>query len=445
MRWLWNNLSTLALSLLLAVVVWVVALNEENPIIEGALETPVIVELLNTPPDLIRVGEVLTQTRVTLRAPQSMWETLTAADIHVTADLSALTPGVYDLPLTARVDEPLAQIVSLSPASLNVTLEQRATREINIRLVQIGEVALGYEAGEVALSSPTVKVTGPASAVDRVSEVLVSVSIASLKRDLITDAVPIPVDTVGKTVTNVALNPNVVQVAIPITQKQGYRDVAVSPVITGQVASGYRITNITVSPLVVTLTSSDPALVSSLAGFVETLPLDISGKSDDVTERLALDLPPGVSPVGEQNVLVVVSIAAIEGSLTVPRQLEIQGLGPGLAATASPAKVDVLLFGPLPVLDTLQEADVRVILDLTGLGIGTYQIPPQISLLPDQLRAASLLPSQVEVVITRGGTPTPTLSPTHTPTSTYTPRPTLPPTQTPSLTPTETETPPPSP
>ena len=57
-----------------------------------------------------------------------------------------------------------------------------------------------------------------------------------------------------------------VQARIPVNQKQGFRDVAVKVVITGQLASGYQVTNIKVTPPIVTLSSSDPALMQRLAG-----------------------------------------------------------------------------------------------------------------------------------------------------------------------------------
>ncbi|MBM2849541.1 MAG: hypothetical protein HW418_2483, partial [Anaerolineales bacterium] len=165
-------------------------------------------------------------------------------------------------------------------------------------------------------------------------------------------------------------------------------------------------------------------------------PLDLTGASDDIVVRLPLALPEGVSVEGEPSVQVQVNIAAIESSQTEQRQPEFQGLGPGLTATASPDTVVVLVSGPLPVLDQLKKEDVRVILDVTGLEPGTYSLTPQVSLLPEKLRAESVLPAQIEVVITVGVTPSVTPV-TPTPTATPSAAPTRRPTSTPSATPTE--------
>ena len=417
-RWFWENVGTLLLSFLLALVVWVVAVNEENPTEERTFAEPVVVELINIPSDLIRVGLVVTETTVTIRAPRSTWDALTAEQIHLSADLMGQTPGTYDIPVSWHLDQPTARIIKLNPAFIRITLESRTTRELPIQVEPSGESAQGYEAGRPQASASTATITGPSSAVDRVSQILVSISLANRKQDFDDEIPLIPVDSSGRPVSGVTVAPATARVIVPITQKAGFRDVAVKVITQGQVAAGYRITNITVAPPVITVSSGDPLRVGDLPGYVETQPLDITNASDDIVQRLTLALPEGVAPVGEQSVLVQVNIAAIEGSLTVPRKLEIQGLEPGLTALPSPDTVDVLLLGPLPVLDTLKPEDVIVFIDLEGLGPGTHQVTPQVSLLPEKLRAENILPGQIEVVIERGRatpSPTPGATPTNKP------------------------------
>jgi len=439
-RW-WENLGTFALALLLAVVVWAVAVNEENPNEEKLFPTTVKVGPVNLPENLILVEQSITQTAVTIRAPRTVWDTLVAGQIHVTADLAGLPPGEHVIPLRAQLDVPIGQVTKLNPATIRVTLENRATRELPVSVEQVGEPARGYEAGHFDLSTLTAVVSGPASAVDRVSKVAATISLEGLKTDLQKDVALGLVDASGKPVAGVSLEPASVQVKVPITQKQGFRDVAVTIDRTGQVAAGYRITNITVAPPVITVSSSDPQRVEALPGFVKTQPLDLTGASDDIVVRLPLALPEGVSVEGEPSVQVQVNIAAIESSQTEQRQLEFQGLGPGLSATASPDTVVVLVSGPLPVLDRLKQEDVRVILDVTGLEPGTYSLTPEVSLLPEQLRAESVLPATIEVVITVGVTPSVTPTTTVTPTAPPTVVPTRRPTLTPTATPTEILTP----
>ena len=116
--------------------------------------------------------------------------------------------------------------------------------------------------------------------------------------------------------------------------------------------------------------------------------------------------------VGEQTVSVQVGIAAIESSLTLSAmRVEVTGLEPGQAARISPETVDVILSGPLPLLDSLTKDDVRVIVEMNGEGLGTYQRTPRVELKITELSVESILPGTVEVTIIRAPLTTPTPTP----------------------------------
>jgi YbbR domain-containing protein len=203
-----------------------------------------------------------------------------------------------------------------------------------------------------------------------------------------------------------------VHVTLPVTQQGGYRDVAVKVNILGRVASGYRLTDISVFPPVVTVFAADPELVNTLPGVVETLPLELQSAREDISTRVALNLPAGISIVGDQTVLVEAGVSPIESSVTLSgEKVEIVNLGEGLAAQVSPATVDVIVSGPLPLLDTLTRQDVRVTVDLSGLEAGTYQLTAAVQVLLSDVVVESILPNTMEVVITPASTPTVTSTP----------------------------------
>ena len=146
-----------------------------------------------------------------------------------------------------------------------------------------------------------------------------------------------------------------------------------------------------------------------MPGYVETSSLDLSGAKEDIEEQLAINLPPGVTLIGKQSVTVKVGIAPIESSRTISyRPVEVVGLKTGLSAHLSPQTVDIILSGPLPVLDSLAISDVHVQMDLTGLTPGTYQLTPKVFIGQLNLTVESILPGTVEVIITTTSTITPT-------------------------------------
>ncbi len=410
-RWFLRNVSALFLSLTLAIIIWIVAVNEQDPFQEKVFPEPVPIAVTNMPSGMMIVGDAPAPVDVRVRAPVSVWASLKIDQLHVTADLSNAGNGGVTVQLTGTVDQRDARVTAITPADLRLTLEQIVRRTVPVRLEIDGDPSIGYQSGTPSVSAATAEISGPASIADSVSELIAPVNIADTK-ETVNRTVPLqPVNTSGQAVSGISIEPAEVTVKIPVEQLGGYRDVAVKAVIEGQAATGYRITNIVVSPPVVTLFSSDPSLVAGLPGFVETEPLKISQAKDDIETRLSLKLPAGVSLVGEQTVVAQVSVAAIESSLTIQRNLEVQGLGPGMNASPSPAAVDVILSGPLSTLDTLTPEDVRVVVDLLNLPPGIHQVKPEVIVLPEGVTVQTVLPSTVEVLITGRGTPTPTRTP----------------------------------
>jgi YbbR domain-containing protein len=158
---------------------------------------------------------------------------------------------------------------------------------------------------------------------------------------------------------------------------------------------------------------------------VETSPLDLTGVRDDYDLRLPLDLPNGVEVVGDQTVLVQVGVAAIEGSLTLSNlPVKVVGLQEDLFPRISPSTVDVIISGPVPILERISNDDINIHIDLTDMQEGTYQMVPEVTLSGEELRLESILPSTIEVIIDLRSRITPTRTPTISPSPTQTPTPT---------------------
>jgi YbbR domain-containing protein len=424
LRWLARNLSTLLLAFLLAVVVWVTAVISNDPN-EEATYRAVTLERIGLGSDLLMVNDIPSQVRITMRAPRSVWAQLNSDPRRVQAwvDLTGLGSGNHTLPVRVRIDASPIRLVNIDPDDVEVTLEQLISREFQVQLVVSGESPLGYRKGEPQIEPLIVNVSGPESNVNRVVQVRASVDVTGFVETLQRAVDLEALDENDQLVENVTLIPRVANVTQPISLEGGFKNVVIRVVTKGQVANGFRLTNILVSPPTITLFSSDPQLLDSVPGFVDTLPVDLTNLNDDVEMNVGLNLPDGVSMMRVPSVLVQVSVAAIEGSLTLTLPVEVIGLEPGLEITISPSVVDVIIAGPLNLLDQLTAASFRVVLDLTGLPPGVYQKSPVVDLFPDFVRIQTTLPDTVEVTIEIAPTPTATLDVTLTPTPTATPEP----------------------
>jgi len=413
-RWISENYRTFLWAFVLSISVWVAAVTSADPDETRALSSPVPVQVIGQDPSLVISSAIPAEVEVTLRAPRSVWDIIDADPqiVQVILDLSGLSSGEHSLELQIQIDARPVQIVSVAPRTITFELESLATQTFSVDLSLTGETAIGYQVGETSLDPLEVVVAGAQSQVKKVTRARVSVNLSGIRENFDQTLRVEVLDEDGQKVDGVTISPETVHVALPVSQQGGYRDVAVKVIMVGRVASGYHLTDISVFPPVVTVFAANPDLVGTLPGVVETQPLELQSAKEDISTRVTLNLPEGISIVGEQTVLIQAGVSPIESSVTLAgEKVEIINVGDGLSAQVSPTTVDVIVSGPLPLLDTLTRQDVRVTVDLSGLTPGTYQITAKVEVLISDVVVESILPNTMEVVIVPVGTPAITPTP----------------------------------
>lgn len=409
------NVRTFLLALVLGVSVWISAVTSADPDEVRIYPNVIPLEIIGNDPSLIITSNIPSEIEITIRAPRSVWEQLTAQEnsVQATLDLSGLGAGEHLVKIQTRVLVRPYQIVLANPETVTVILEPNATRTLHLDLTISGLPAIGYQAGDVTLEPTEVMISGPESIVNQATKAHVLVNLDGAREDIEQSNLIQILDEDNKVVRGLTITPEDVQVKVPVSQQGGFRDLAVKVVVQGQVAAGYRLENISVFPPVVTVFSADSELVNSLPGILETQPLDLQDANEGITTRLALNLPENVTLVGAQTVQVTVGISPIQTSLTLLNQpINVIGLTEGLAVQPFPQTVDVIISGPLPILDAFTPQDVIVTVDVTGLELGTHQLVPVVDVLVDNVLVESILPGTIEVLITPPVTPTITPFPT---------------------------------
>ena len=410
-RWLISNLRTFLLAFTLALAVWVTAVTAANPDETQVLPNPIPIEYIGQDPGLILTsGNSPTQVEITLRTPHSVWQSLLNGETSIRAivDLTGLGSGTHAVLVQVQIDARPIRIISVTPQTYNLSLETQITRTVQIRLVLTGSPAIGYQIGDAIITPANVIITGAESLVSRIDHIQATIDLTDARQNFNAN-VPIQVmDSSSAVIESVTVIPETVQVNLPIIQQGGYRDMAVKVMTVGNPASGYSLTSVAAYPPIITVYSANSELIDSMPGYVETSSLDLNGADKDIEKQLGIILPPGVTLIGEQSVLVKVGIAPIESSRTISyRPVNMIGLSSGLLAHLSPQTVDIILSGPLPVLESMAISDVNVQVDLTGLSGGTYRLTPRVSIVQEGVTVESILPGTVEVVISTAITPTP--------------------------------------
>lgn len=405
--------STALLAMLLAIATWLVVAEQVNP--------PQTVRIDNIPlraaglsEDLLIVGDLPAEVSAVVQAPETIAVDLSPQSLRATVNLEQLNADVHRVPVEIRPADDQVRVVSKEPGALDLELQPRATRSLTVSLVIPDRESLpfSYEiSGTPTVTPALVTVTGPAELVDSVDRAEASVSLRGARSTISEERPVLLRDKEGRLVNGPVIDPSAVQVTVPISQRFNTRDAAVHVVITGTVAPGYWISNINVEPKTVTLLGP-PSTLEQIGGFVDTVPVDVTGAAGDIVRRVPLAPPVGVSALNERGV----SEGSVEARITVVPQfsnlrltlpVEVTGAQPNDTISKSPAFVDVLLSGPLPVLNQINADSklVRVLADVTGLEPGSHDITPTL-IAPEGLRA-TVVPNTIQVRIERP-TPTPT-------------------------------------
>jgi YbbR domain-containing protein len=259
----------------------------------------------------------------------------------------------------------------------------------------------------------TVQVTGSAARVDQLAESRVIVFVDDVREDITEMRRPTFYDLEGNvaSIAGLTISPQEVETIVPVVELAGFAEKPISALWTGEPAPGYRLLDVKVEPASIQVTGAPAELATLL---VQTEPLDISGLTESLTQRVALDLPEGVTPVDLPPVFVTVEVVPIQTSSVIQSSVEERGLEEGLEAVIEPQEVRVFMFGPLPVLESLAVDDVRVTVDLFGLMTGTHILDPLVTVSANEVEVRSTQPAQVTVVITGVITSTDVITPSAT-------------------------------
>ncbi|NQS91909.1 MAG: hypothetical protein HQ574_05815 [Chloroflexi bacterium] len=403
LRWLGSNLTSLILSLLLGLVVWISAVTSANPNTEVEISVPLEVRQQVT--DLAIVDQLPDTVSLKILAPESIIHQLEEENpLLAYVELIDIPAGTYRFQVRIDIPDQLKpiRVLEQNPKQLELKVSNLISKMLPISIQAEGEPEIGYQTSGLSWEDTSVTITGPESKVQEVIIVVGTLDISdattSINRSITLEARTGD----GEKVVGIDLSPETVLVSQVISLQGGYRNLAVNVTTLGVVEPGYRFTSITPAPPTVMVFSEDPQLVEGLPGYVNTKPLDLTGVDNYLETILELDLPAGVSVVGDPTVLIQVNVTALETNMVITREIEVIGLLPGFSVEVSPTQVDVRISGPVPVLENLTLRDIRVVVDLADLEPGTHTLTPTVEILPADVIWEDLSPTTVEIVIGEG-------------------------------------------
>ncbi|MEZ4592481.1 MAG: CdaR family protein [Chloroflexota bacterium] len=400
-RALLANLVTLILCFILAVVIWVTAMQVDDPDIKRALQIPAT--FIGLPEDVTRLSPADDNPPILIsyEGPTSIVSELNQDDFTAIIDLSEVPLGSeVSVPVEIQAENTAVTLEAPIPETITVHLEKLVTREIDVELDIRGEVARGHTMDEPLIDPPTIAVTGTETEVDRLDFAQVTVFLNDDTQTRIESPQPLFYNRQGRvaSVSGLQLSTEQVQVTIPINESADFANKVITAEIVGEVAQGYRVLGVTIEPSSVLVTGLPTLLAQSFR--VQTEQIDITGLTETFQDQVSLVLPAGITLDSVTEITVTVQIEPFSSTKIYNQPVELLGITEELTATIDPDTVRVVLFGPSPVLDTLTEQEVRVTLDLFGLAPGEYSLEPDVDVPDRGLELRSIQPAVIEVVIT---------------------------------------------
>ena len=458
MTWLRSAGLRLVLALGLGFALWVFVSYTRNPDLNTSFDS-VPVNITGRSPGLVVVDKDgipragLPPVQVTVETDAETLKNVQQSALRAFVDLNGLGPGEHQVQV--NVDSNRSDLKRLSfsakPEFLPIRLEQEITRTVPLTVEVTGNVPFSFEAGRPRLTvqdqpATAVQVRGPQGLVERVKIVRAIADIDRLTANYSSPRPLAALDAAGQEVKGVTIEPDEVNVLVPIGSSAGIKRVPVLPQVVGQPASGFIVIGVAIDPEFVRLTGSSGPLDD--VQNISTGQVDIEGASKTISRTVALQVPANTGlGSGEPNTAIVtVRIEPIVRpfQVTLPVPVQVVDVADALLVSLSPQIVQLTMVGTAGQLAALDPATLQGTVSARGFGSGTYTIEPTFQLPP----GVTIVDPRPKVTLTLRLPPSPTPSVTPTEPATPTapqPTPTELPTASPTLTTTVTVTPAPEP
>jgi YbbR domain-containing protein len=292
-RRLLRNWQLKVLAVFIAATTWSVVAYAGNPpgtqVFRG-----VTVEHGQPPTGLILLKEP-SPVAITVRGLQSNLGNFRHESLHAFIEMAGARRGANLLPVKVRVDSADRSVAfgSVDPTNVDVELDQlsQIQRRVDVRTHGTPNTCCALGAGT---SSPdTVTLKGPATQLET-AVAFVDVDVDGRGGAVQGQKVNVQLETPAKKpLPQVSSQPAQVTVSIEITAVKSTKPAGINPIPSGQVATGFVITDVQVSPAVVVV-EADPGILASIHT-IDTETISVSGASSDVVANVGLRPPSGVT------------------------------------------------------------------------------------------------------------------------------------------------------
>ena len=373
-----NNPGLKILSFVLAVLLWLVVANIENPVTTKQFrEVPVQIINENALNSINKVYEVASgeTANFTVKGRRSVLDNLTASDFEVIADLAHLSEvNAVQVEITPKNENSSVEIYKNSN-TLTVSLEDEKQESFSVTVATKGSPAKGYALGETLVSPNIVDVTGPKSLINRIETVSITVDVNNVKEDFNQKYNLHYYDEDGEEVDVTRISSSVKKVAADI-QILRTKEITVAVNSVGEPAQGYSLESLNFEPQTVTIAGTSEVLQEVNQITINDVDIYNLNEDKEYAFKVADYVPKDVVLTEpEQKIMVKVNIGQITTRKMIITEEKISIAG-GIANynynIDHSTEVEVTIKGFSDVINNLNPGDLSPMIDVSGLSPGLH-------------------------------------------------------------------------
>ena len=407
-RKLTDNLSLKIMSVAIAIVVWLIVVNIDNPvgtnyytITDVELINKEYVESSDTIGKMCMPEENQDSVKVAITASKKVRDRIRLSDITAVADLQQAVsldtdPVMVPITVTCSAAGVLPSDIKVTPQNLTVNLDEKETQEFVVN-VSKGDTKPGkdYEVGSLTASPEKIRITGPKTLVNKIDKVNATIALDDNTEDY-TQEVNLTIydknqETLSESEMNSLRIENNAKVVVTAKLWKIRTGVKIAAGYVGTPAGGYQVGSVKTVPDMISVAGNTEGLESlSENDNMITIPadrIDISGESKDVERKISLKnlLPDNVKLTSDssEDVWVTVSILPVGSrEFNLPtKNIEVKNKPDNLQVTFETAQIALRIKSESEDLADLNiDEDVKAEIDLKDKEAGNYKVPVKLSL-----------------------------------------------------------------
>ena len=174
-----HNLLVKICALIIAIVLWLYVMNDQNPAIEGSYSVPVS---MADAPDGYRMHTSAETVTIRVRGPRSAFVAADRGDFHAKLNFADYAEG--DKSYAVETSIPYGfELISTSPDKITVSLDRVVQKSFKVDVMTSGTPASGVAVDKISQSIAAATIEGPHSEVNRVTRIVAHVNLDGQGQD----------------------------------------------------------------------------------------------------------------------------------------------------------------------------------------------------------------------------------------------------------------------